>query len=182
MVHGAREAIVDGEVSPDQWLIDKATGDIVSEHIMKKSHMTQFETKGVSLQPVQVEKTLKACLDKEQVKQLVAISMTVQDLYKKKPQDIEWAYDGHDFFIVQSRDITTLYPIDEDILESKKNLRLFICYNTVVQGITQPFTPLGYEFTRVNLAGWTSVYYGFKKKKIYTQTGLNPLMEGYTTI
>ncbi len=80
---GAREAIVDGEVSPDQWLIDKATGDIVSEHIMKKSHMTQFETKGVSLQPVQVEKTLKACLDKEQVKQLVAISMTVQDLYKK---------------------------------------------------------------------------------------------------
>lgn len=162
---GLGEAIVNGQVSPDQWTVDSVTSCIISERIMEKAYRTQAEEKGVSLQPVGKAMLLKACLDQDQVKQLVAIAMMVQKLYKK-PQDIEWAYDGQDFFIVQSRDITTLYPIEEDVLRSKK-LRLFICYNTVIQGITQPFTPLGYEFTRVNLAGWTSVYYGFKKKDLY---------------
>ncbi len=168
MINGAwglGEAIVDGEVSPDQWIVDRASGNILSENIMEKSYMTKAEEKGVSLRDVRADMKLRASLNNGQIKQLAALAKKVQNLYNN-PQDMEWAFDGYHFFIVQSRDITTLYPVDEEILKSNK-LRIFLCYNTAIQGIIEPFTPLGYEFCRVNFAGYTSIYYNRKKKDLY---------------
>ncbi|MCG8481802.1 MAG: PEP-utilizing enzyme [Clostridia bacterium] len=83
--------------------------------------------------------------------------------YFKRPQDIEWTIRDSEIFILQSRDITTLYPIDEDCLTDDK-LHLYLCYNTVVQGMKEPFTPLGYDFWRATIAGYTSIFYNFKRK------------------
>ncbi|MCG8482699.1 MAG: PEP-utilizing enzyme, partial [Clostridia bacterium] len=83
--------------------------------------------------------------------------------YFKGPQDIEWTIRDDEIFILQSRDITTLYPVDEDCMIDDK-LHLYLCYNTVIQGMKEPFTPLGYEFWRAAFAGYTSIFYNFKKK------------------
>src|SRR2546427_3250762 len=39
-----------------------------------------------------------------------------------KPQDIEWAIDGEKLWIVQSRDITTLYPIPASAPDPERDL------------------------------------------------------------
>ncbi len=83
--------------------------------------------------------------------------------YFTRPQDIEWTIKDGEIYILQSRDITTLYPVDEDCLTDEK-LRLYLCYNTVVQGMKEPFTPLGFEFWQATFAGYTSVFFNFKKK------------------
>lgn len=83
--------------------------------------------------------------------------------YFKRPQDIEWTIRDDEIFILQSRDITTLYPVDEDCMTDDK-LHLYVCYNTVIQGMKEPFTPLGYEFWRATFAGYTSIFYNFKRK------------------
>ena len=83
--------------------------------------------------------------------------------YFKRPQDIEWTISDDEIYILQSRDITTLYPVDQDCLTDDK-LHLYLCYNSVIQGMKEPFTPLGYDFWRATFAGYTSIFYNFKKK------------------
>jgi len=102
------------------------------------------------------------CLSDSQMVELKVLGKKLESLFGS-PQDIEWTYSKNTLFILQSRDITTLYPIDKALLNTEK-LSLYMCYNTVIQGMTAPFTPLGYEFWRSTFSGYTSIYYGGKKK------------------
>ncbi len=62
--------------------------------------------------------------------------------YFGNPQDIEFAFDDKgDIYIVQSRDITTLFPIDALVQDDK--LRPYLGAGTVMLGMKEPFTPLG---------------------------------------
>lgn len=71
------------------------------------------------------------------------------------PQDIEWAIDkqGH-LLIVQSRPITTLYPIPSGPWSHKSPLRVYFSFN-VAQGVFQPFTPMGVQFWKA-FTGFTA--------------------------
>ena len=162
---GLGEAIVNGDVTPDQWVVDKNTNKMINERVAKKQFITSLDEKGIVLNSADEELASRASMSNDQIYRLVEISKTIQAAFKKY-QDIEWAIADDTIFIVQARDITTLYPVDEDIIGSDK-LRLFLCYNTVVQGMNEPFTPLGYEFWRVTFAGYTSIYYNKKRKILY---------------
>lgn len=105
------------------------------------------------------------CLSTGQLEELRTIGRRLEILFGA-PQDIEWTYSKDVLYILQSRDITTLYPIDEALLNTDK-LGLYMCFNTVIQGMSAPFTPLGYEFWRSTFSGYTSIYYGGKKKIQY---------------
>lgn len=105
------------------------------------------------------------CLLEEQLEELRTLARQLEILFGT-PQDIEWTYSKDVLFILQSRDITTLYPIDDALLNTDK-LGIYMCFNTVIQGMSAPFTPLGYEFWRSTFSGYTSVYYGGKKKIQY---------------
>ena len=67
------------------------------------------------------------------------------------PQDIEWAFD-HDgrLWILQSRAITTLFPLPPASTSDPR--ALFECGH--MQGMLQPFTPMGMSTMRVALAQW----------------------------
>ncbi|MBI9012910.1 MAG: hypothetical protein JEZ08_11815 [Clostridiales bacterium] len=105
------------------------------------------------------------CLTEDQSEELKTLGKKLEILFGVA-QDIEWTYSKDILYILQSRDITTLYPIDEALLNTDK-LSLYMCYNTVIQGMRAPFTPLGYEFWRSTFSGYTSIYYSGKKKIQY---------------
>ncbi len=105
------------------------------------------------------------CLSEAQLEELRKVGRKLRTLFGS-PQDIEWTFSKDRLFVLQSRDITTLYPIDEALLNTDK-MSLYMCYNTVIQGMSAPFTPLGYEFWRSTFSGYTSIYYGGKKKIQY---------------
>src|SRR3989441_9236340 len=76
------------------------------------------------------------------------------------PQDIEFALDQErHVWLVQSRPITTLYPLPEDAPDPQKELRVYFSGN-VFQGYFEPITPMGIQFFRL-LSGGVSGMLGF---------------------
>ena len=66
------------------------------------------------------------------------------------PQDIEWAYADGELFLLQSRPITSLFPIPPD--SGDEALRVYVSLGAI-QGIQGPFTPMGQEMIRGLFAG-----------------------------
>lgn len=100
-----------------------------------------------------------------QYKDLCNTALSIETLMQQ-PQDIEWVQKDEELFILQTRDITTLYPVESHHL-NKDKLHLYVCYNSVIQGTTAPYTPLGYDFWRCTFAGYTGIFYSGKKKIMY---------------
>ena len=87
----------------------------------------------------------EACLEDEQVLQLVDLGQRAARHYGA-PQDTEWALDaGGRFWLTQARPITTLYPL---IRTNRPGLRVFMCMS-LAQGLTRPITPMGIAAIRL---------------------------------
>lgn len=84
-VLGLGESLVQGSVTPDNFIVDKASGNIKNKDL-------------------QGEQTISDDI----VKKLMALGKRIEDRYRS-PQDIEWAVDNDGkIWILQSRPITTL--------------------------------------------------------------------------
>ncbi|HWE25609.1 MAG TPA: PEP/pyruvate-binding domain-containing protein, partial [Myxococcales bacterium] len=127
-VRGLGEQLVSGAVNPDHYLVDVKTGAVL-------------ERRG-------------DIVDDTRLGELAAIGARIEAHYGK-PQDIEWAIDGEKVWIVQSRDITTLYPIPASAPDPERDLRVYLSAN-VAQGVLQPFTPMGIQTFRLLGSGFAS--------------------------
>jgi rifampicin phosphotransferase len=58
------------------------------------------------------------------------------------PQDIEWAWARDKLFLLQSRPITSLYPVPDDM--SPEPLQVMLSFGAI-QGMLDPITPLGQD-------------------------------------
>src|SRR6185436_17296623 len=59
------------------------------------------------------------------------------------PQDIEWAWAGGKLYLLQSRPITSLYPLP-DVPIPPDTLGIFFNFGSL-QGVPEPITPLGQD-------------------------------------
>ena len=83
-------------------------------------------------------------LSDAQLRELAALGARVEAHFGR-PQDIEWAIDRDSKLrLVQSRDITTLYPLPKNAPDPDSELRVYFSAN-VAQGVFQPFTPMGLQ-------------------------------------
>jgi pyruvate,water dikinase len=105
-------AVVGGEVTPDDYLVSKVTGEVVREHINDKAiqYVPRPDRRGAYAVRVEPERRETRCLDAAALAALVAIGRRVERHFGSH-QDIEWAIaraaeppDG--VFIVQSRPVT----------------------------------------------------------------------------
>ncbi len=107
-IWGLGEYIVQGIVSPDQYIINKNDWTIASEnHLEQKTQLlrSEHETKEVE---VPKSKQNKNKIDHAMAIKIAKIGQKLQEHYKK-PQDIEFAIDKKkNLFIVQTRPITTV--------------------------------------------------------------------------
>ena len=141
--YGLGEAIVSGQVNPDQYTVDKKSGKILKEEIAVKEVLCQYSPDGIEYVPVAESSKLISSLAEKQIKELVEVTGKIENYYGK-PQDIEFAIAENDeLFTVQSRDITTLFPIDA--LEKDGKLRAYLSAGTILLGMKEPLTPLGFE-------------------------------------
>jgi pyruvate,water dikinase len=104
---GLGSAVVGGEVTPDEYLVSKVTGEVVRRTVNRKEiEHRPDEGGGTVTLPVPADRAEAACLDEERLAALVAVARTVQDHFGAH-QDIEWALDGAgDVYVVQSRPVT----------------------------------------------------------------------------
>ncbi|UMZ72795.1 PEP/pyruvate-binding domain-containing protein [Natranaerofaba carboxydovora] len=138
---GLGEAIVGGEVTPDQWVMDKKNKKILEEKIAKKEIMTIRNDKGIEFVEVTRKDQESRTLDSNEVMELLELGDKVEK-YFSSPQDIEWAYRDGKFYLVQSRPITSLYPLPQPE-DYDKGLRIYMNFNLYSQAMPEPFTPVG---------------------------------------
>lgn len=120
-IYGLGEAIVSGDVTPDQYLVDKATWEIVDKKISHQEWQLVRNTgkaaKDLELTirvPVPISRQGRQKLAYKDIIALAKIGKTIEDHYKV-PQDIEWAKEDGQLFILQTRPITTLKPKEEKV-------------------------------------------------------------------
>ncbi|MDR6943443.1 phosphoenolpyruvate synthase [Mucilaginibacter pocheonensis] len=106
---GLGEALVSGLVNADNYKIRE--GRITDKKVSaKKLAINAVKGGGTITQEIEPEQQTMQVLTDEQMLQLERIGRKIEEHFGS-PQDIEWCLAGDTFYIVQSRPITTLYPI-----------------------------------------------------------------------
>jgi len=105
--YGLGEMVVQGEVMPDHFTVDRKSGEILERQIGAKEQKLVFEAGKNTLKPTSLAERGKLCLEDSQVAKLKDIGLKLESLYGK-PQDVEWAIADGTIYIVQARPITTL--------------------------------------------------------------------------
>lgn len=112
--YGLGESVVSGAIEPDTYCLTSSIYTIMPEikhkNIGSKLSLTRTcEDGGVYLAPCGDRKAEQA-LDEKDIKRLGNLITRVLDALgdDEEPQDIEWAFDGKDFFLLQARPVTTL--------------------------------------------------------------------------
>ena len=106
--YGLGEAIVGGLITPDAYVVDKVSKDIIDINVAVQEIKIVRDAKGLTKE----DKTNKdeyesQKLNGKEVLELAEICKNIEKHYKF-PCDIEWAREKGKFYIVQSRPITTL--------------------------------------------------------------------------
>ena len=135
---GLGEALVSGKVEPDHFVVRTADGVILSRMMGKKA-LRIIPKDGGGTETAESEAGALQALRDEQVVELVRLGQRARALFAD-PQDIEWALCGGEFSLLQSRPITSLYPIPEEVPAG--TLKAYLSF-AAVQGMLDPLTPLG---------------------------------------
>jgi len=156
---GLGEAVVSGATTPDHFVVNTATGEIVDRRLGDKQVIIRPTADGGTQRVEQPAQPRSACLSDTQVRALAALGAQVEAFFGA-PQDIEWACDAADqLWLLQARPITTLFPLPPDAPATDDVLRVYLCF-TVQQGTYQPFTPIGISAIRL-LASTITTSLGF---------------------
>ena len=111
---GLGEGLVSGEISPDMYIVDKATMRIVEKRVAEQGRQLSRTAVGagkgiadISWQEVPSSLRSSQKLSDDEIIQVAEIGKRIEEHYGF-PQDIEWAKEDHKFYIVQTRPVTTL--------------------------------------------------------------------------
>ena len=150
---GLGEALVGGLVEPDHYAVDSATGRVLSKQLGAKATVIRGLADG-GIETTQGENAAEQALSDAQIKMLTALGQRVAALYDF-PQDIEWAFAGGELYLLQSRPITSLFPVPP--AGAGDDLRVYASLGAI-QGVLGPFTPLGQEMIRGIFAGFVHLF------------------------
>ncbi len=106
---GLGEAVVSGSITPDQYIVDKNTLQLKNKKINEQTWMYTLDPQmGYTVKKnVLKEKTSIQKLSEGEIKRLAELTLTIERHYGSA-QDIEYAIEGGNVYIVQSRPVTTL--------------------------------------------------------------------------
>ncbi|MBM4349314.1 MAG: phenylphosphate synthase subunit beta [Deltaproteobacteria bacterium] len=107
---GLGESVVKGEVSPDHFLVDKQTSEILEKSVSPKLVCYQLVGDKVVCTASSLEKQDQICLNNEELVEIVRLGK-ISEAHYQSAQDLEWAIDidlpfPENVFLVQTRPVT----------------------------------------------------------------------------
>jgi phosphohistidine swiveling domain-containing protein len=138
---GLGEALVSGKVEPDHYVVRTEDGVILSKTLGAKALQIRGRAGGGTESHAEDLASRQALAD-GQIVELARLGQRARTLFAE-PQDMEWARADGKFHIVQSRPITSLFPVPAE-LEGGPLKTLFSF--GAVQGMLDPITPIGRDF------------------------------------
>jgi pyruvate,water dikinase len=137
---GLGEALVAGLVNPDVYKV--RDGEVISTSVgAKKLAIHAVPAGGTRELAVEPERQERPALTDAQITELAAVGRRIEAHFGH-PQDIEWCLTGDGFQIVQSRPITTLFPIPATS-DQRNHVYLSVGHQ---QMMTDAMKPLGLSF------------------------------------
>jgi phosphoenolpyruvate synthase/pyruvate phosphate dikinase len=137
---GLGEAMVSGLVNADSYKVCK--GRIIDKKIStKKLAVYALKDGGTTELEIEPGRQNSQALTDGQILQLACIGRKIEEHFGS-PQDIEWCLDDNSFYIVQSRPITTLFPIPA-VTDQENHVYISVGHQ---QMMTDPMKPLGLSF------------------------------------
>ncbi len=134
---GLGEALVSGLVNADSYKV--RNGKVIKKKIStKKLAIYAVKDGGTKEQEIEPERQNRQALTDEQILRLERMGRKIEEHFGC-PQDIEWCLADDTFYVVQSRPITTLYPIPE-IHDQENHIFISVGHQ---QMMTDSMKPLG---------------------------------------
>jgi len=144
---GLGEALVSGQVEPDSFVVNTRRGEVIQKTLGAKQVATRASVGG-GTETVQENSAEQQTLTDEQILLVAVLGEQIQAAFGA-PQDIEWALDGGQIFVLQARPITSLFPVPEVSFDP---LVVWFSFGAV-QGLVGPITPIGQDTIRCVAAG-----------------------------
>ncbi|MGD9962478.1 MAG: PEP/pyruvate-binding domain-containing protein, partial [Thermoplasmata archaeon] len=111
---GLGEAIASGIVTPDRFECDRGSGDVLEKSVSEKTKEIRLGQHGSVVGDVPLDDRRVPSISDAEVRLLADVGIRVERHFGR-PQDIEWAIEGDNVFLLQSRPITTV-PGDDTLL------------------------------------------------------------------
>jgi pyruvate,water dikinase len=112
-VHGLNQGLVDGTVEPDRYILERATGQVVSHTAAHRERFVVPGQEGVRLEPLPDHLSARSPLAEHQVSHVFRQASQLEDLFGAS-QDVEWTWGEDGLVVLQSRPITTLQEGEPD--------------------------------------------------------------------
>jgi len=143
---GLGEALVSGLVNADGYKV--RNGQVIEKAVATKQLATwALEGGGTHERALEPERQDRQVLTDAQIVRLARLGRQIEGHFGQ-PQDIEWCLVDDELHIVQSRPITTLYPIPEaDDRERGNHVYVSVGHQ---QMVTDPMKPLGLSLFQAN--------------------------------
>ncbi len=106
-VWGLGEGIVSGKITPDKHVVSKELKILDKKIADKKIAITRDSGGNKEIVKLREEKSKHQVLKEYEIKKLAEIAIKLEEHYQK-PQDIEFAIEGEEIYIVQTRPVTTI--------------------------------------------------------------------------
>ncbi|MFD8889695.1 rifamycin-inactivating phosphotransferase [Streptomyces sp. NPDC059566] len=136
---GLGEALVSGLVNPDVFAV--RDGEVITRAIAAKQRaVTALPAGGTREVAIDAQQQEQPALTDAQVVRLVELGRRIEAHFGS-PQDIEWCLVDDGFRIVQSRPITTLFPVPESG-DRENHVYVSVGHG---QMMTDPMKPLGFS-------------------------------------
>jgi pyruvate,water dikinase len=115
---GFGESVVSGQVTPDHWTVDRASGRVLSARVGAKLTWASFSPADgrVTLSPLPAELAGRACLSEDEVRYVCERAAAIESAAGGVPQDVEWAiardrpFPGNVFFLQHRPETTWTAP------------------------------------------------------------------------
>ena len=144
---GLGEALVSGQVEPDHYVVDTLGNTIVSKTLGSKALSIRSASKSGTVREENDRSTVQALSD-EQILELAALGKQVESL-DGVPQDIEWGLAEGRIHLLQSRPVTSIFPLP--VNPNPAPLDVYLSFGAV-QGMLDPMTPMGRDAMNILFA------------------------------
>lgn len=106
---GLGESVVSGQVSPDRYVVEKATMTVLVRSVRPKELVIEVAADGgTARRRLSTEESRRPVLSDDEVLRLAELGVAIEREYGA-PQDTEWAFDPQgNIWMLQSRPITTI--------------------------------------------------------------------------
>ncbi|HEY9077664.1 MAG TPA: PEP/pyruvate-binding domain-containing protein [Anaerolineaceae bacterium] len=150
---GLGEGLVSGQVVPDQYIVDTAAEKIIQKQLGEKAVSIRLNPEG-GVRQVRETAAGRQALPDAEILTLARLGSRVEAEFGC-PQDIEWGWMNGQLALLQSRPITSLYPLPEDLPE--RPLKVLLSFGAF-QGMLDPITPAGRSALGEVIAGGARLF------------------------